>query len=111
MLARCTAGSDDREAVARDRASAAGVAITLASDAFAGELTSAFAPVKEAWIASVAALGIDGKAQRTTISKAEIRGMRGKTRRVGVTIGAMTPEDLASDLRAGISGKLPADYR
>lgn len=50
-------------------------------------------------------------AQRTTISKAEIRGMRGKTRRVGVIIGAATPEDLAPDLRARITGKPQADDR
>ncbi len=50
-------------------------------------------------------------AQRTTISKAEIKGMRGKSRRVGVIIGAVGPEELAPDLRAKITGKPERDYR
>lgn len=61
-LARRAAGGDDKEAAARDRAIASGVAITPASDAFAAELTTAFAPVKDAWIASVTPMGIDGAA-------------------------------------------------
>ncbi len=50
-------------------------------------------------------------AQRTTISKADIVGMRGKTRRVGVIIGAVGPDELAPDLRAKITGKPQKDYR
>jgi TRAP-type C4-dicarboxylate transport system substrate-binding protein len=61
-LSRRAVGGDDKEAAARDRAIAAGVAITPASDAFVAELTTAFAPVRDAWIASVEPLGIDGKA-------------------------------------------------
>lgn len=61
-LARRAAGGDDKEAAARDRAIAAGVPITPASEAFTAELTAAFAPVRDAWIASVEPLGIDGKA-------------------------------------------------
>jgi TRAP-type C4-dicarboxylate transport system substrate-binding protein len=61
-LARRTAGSDDKETAARERALAAGVTIAPASEAFVAELTAAFAPVKDAWIASVEPLGIDGKA-------------------------------------------------
>lgn len=61
-LARRAAGGDDKENAARDRAIAAGVPIAPASDAFVAELTTAFAPVKDAWIASVEPLGIDGKA-------------------------------------------------
>jgi TRAP-type C4-dicarboxylate transport system substrate-binding protein len=61
-LARRAAGSDDKEAAARDRALASGKTIAPASDAFVAELTTAFAPVKDAWIASVEPLGIDGKA-------------------------------------------------
>lgn len=61
-LARRTTGGDDKENAARERAIAAGVPITPASDAFVAELTTAFAPVKDAWVASVEPLGIDGKA-------------------------------------------------
>lgn len=61
-LARRTAGSDDKETAARERTLAAGVTIAPASEAFVAELTAAFAPVKDAWIASVEPLGIDGKA-------------------------------------------------
>ena len=61
-LARRAAGGDDKEAAARERAAASGKTITPASDAFVAELTTAFAPVKDAWIASVEPLGIDGKA-------------------------------------------------
>lgn len=61
-LAAHAAGSDDKEAAARDRALASGKVIQPASDAFVAELTAAFAPVKDAWIASVAPFGIDGKA-------------------------------------------------
>lgn len=61
-LARRTVGSDDKETAARDRATAAGVVIAPASEAFTAELTTAFAPVKDAWIASVSGMGIDGKA-------------------------------------------------
>lgn len=50
-------------------------------------------------------------AQRTTISKAEITGMRGKSRRYGIIIGAVTPDELAPDLRAKIAGKPAKDYR
>ena len=50
-------------------------------------------------------------AQRTTISKAQIKGMRGKSRRVGVIIGAVAPEELAPDLRAKISGRPEKDFR
>ena len=50
-------------------------------------------------------------AQRTTISKADIVGMRGKTRRVGVIIGAVGPDELAPDLRAKITGKPQKDFR
>lgn len=61
-LARRAAGGDDKEAAARDRAIAAGVPVSPATDAFVADLTTAFAPVKDAWIASVEPLGIDGKA-------------------------------------------------
>ncbi|MEZ5796652.1 MAG: hypothetical protein R3D63_03675 [Paracoccaceae bacterium] len=61
-LARRAAGGDEKEAAARDRVLAAGVTISPASDAFAADLAAAFAPTREAWIASVAPLGIDGKA-------------------------------------------------
>lgn len=50
-------------------------------------------------------------AQRTTISKDAIVKGRGKTRRVGIIIGAVSPEELAPDLRAMISGKPEKDYR
>lgn len=50
-------------------------------------------------------------AQRTTISKSEITGMRGKSRRYGIIIGAVGPDELAPDLRAKISGKPGRDYR
>jgi hypothetical protein len=50
-------------------------------------------------------------AQRTAISHAEILAMRGTTRRYGVIIGAVTPEDIAPDLRAKISGRPEKDYR
>jgi TRAP-type C4-dicarboxylate transport system substrate-binding protein len=62
VLARRAAGGDDKEDAARARATASGVVIAPASEAFVAELTAAFAPVKDAWIASVAPLGIDGKA-------------------------------------------------
>ena len=61
-LAARAAGGDDKENAARDRALASGKTITPASDAFVAELTTAFAPVKDAWIASVQPMGIDGKA-------------------------------------------------
>ncbi len=61
-LAARAEGGDDKEAAARERALASGKTITPASDAFVAELTTAFAPVKDAWIASVAAYGIDGQA-------------------------------------------------
>jgi TRAP-type C4-dicarboxylate transport system substrate-binding protein len=61
-LAARAAGGDEKEAAARERAIASGKTITPASDAFVAELTAAFAPVKDAWIASVAPMGIDGKA-------------------------------------------------
>lgn len=61
-LARRAAGGDDKEAAARQRAVDAGVPIAPASEAFVAELTTAFAPVRDAWIASVEPLGIDGKA-------------------------------------------------
>ena len=50
-------------------------------------------------------------AQRTTISKETIINGRGKTRRVGIIIGAVSPDELAPDLRAKISGKPEKDYR
>lgn len=50
-------------------------------------------------------------AQRTTISKDEIRGMRGKSRRYGIIIGAVSPDELAPDVRARISGRPQKDYR
>lgn len=61
-LAARAAGGDEKEAAARDRALASGKTITPASDAFVAELTTAFAPVKEAWIGAVEPYGIDGKA-------------------------------------------------
>lgn len=61
-LAARAVGGDDKEAAARERALASGKTITPASDAFVAELTAAFAPVKDAWIASVAPMGIDGQA-------------------------------------------------
>lgn len=49
--------------------------------------------------------------QRTTISREDLIGMRGKTRRVGIIIGAVGPEELAPDVRAKISGRPQKDYR
>jgi hypothetical protein len=37
--------------------------------------------------------------------------MRGKSRRYGIIIGAVTPDELAPDLRAKITGKPAKDYR
>ena len=50
-------------------------------------------------------------AQRTTISHAEIAGMRGKSRRFGIIIGAVEADELAPDLRAKITGRPERDYR
>jgi hypothetical protein len=50
-------------------------------------------------------------AQRTTISHDEITGMRGKSRRFGIIIGAVEAEELAPDLRAKITGRAERDYR
>ncbi|QYZ69345.1 alkaline phosphatase family protein [Neotabrizicola shimadae] len=50
-------------------------------------------------------------AQRTAISHDEILGMRGKSRRYGIIIGAVDPDELAPDLRAKISGRAGRDYR
>jgi TRAP-type transport system periplasmic protein len=61
-LARRVAGSDDKESAARDRTLAKGVKIEPASETFTADLKNAFAPVRDAWIASVAPMGIDGAA-------------------------------------------------
>lgn len=50
-------------------------------------------------------------AQRTTISHDEITGMRGKSRRYGIIIGAVSADELAPDLRAKITGRPERDYR
>ncbi len=50
-------------------------------------------------------------AQRTTISHDEITGMRGKSRRFGIIIGAVEAEELAPDLRAKITGRAERDFR
>lgn len=61
-ISRRTAGGDAKEAAARQRLIDRGVPVVPASDAFVAELESAFAPVRDAWYASVAPLGIDGEA-------------------------------------------------
>lgn len=50
-------------------------------------------------------------AQRTTISHDEILGMRGKSRRFGIIVGAVDAEELAPDLRAKITGRAERDFR
>ncbi len=61
-LARRAAGGDDKEAKARQRALDSGVVISPASDAFVADLTAAFAPVKDGWVAAAGAVGVDGAA-------------------------------------------------
>ena len=53
---------DDKEAKARQRALDSGVVISPASDAFVADLTAAFAPVKDGWVAAAGAVGVDGAA-------------------------------------------------
>ncbi len=61
-ISRRTAGSDAKEATARQRAIDNGVPVVPASDAFVAELQTAFGPVRDAWYSAVTPLGIDGKA-------------------------------------------------
>lgn len=53
---------DGPEIEARQRAIDRGIPVIQSSDAFNAELTAAFAPIRQAWIDSVAPLGIDGQA-------------------------------------------------